>query len=253
MIDVDRRGTVVILTLAHGKASAFDIELCTGLLERFKELETDPCASVVVTGRGSIFSAGVDLLRVINEGAPYVTKFLPLLSDAFERIFSFPKPVVVAVNGHAIAGGCILACCGDHRVMARGSGRIGLPELQVGVAFPPVPLEIVRYAVNPRSAVDLLFNGGTLLADDAVAAGLVDAAAEPDALLEQALRAAQSLAARPPAAFAITKQQLRGPALERMRTGRKALDATIESLWSAPATLDAIRCYIERTFKKPGA
>ena len=53
--------------------------------------------------------------------------------------------------------------------------------------------------------------------------------------------------------FAITKQQLRGPALERMRTGRKALDATIESLWSAPATLDAIRSYIERTFKKPGA
>lgn len=252
MIELERRGSLAILTLAHGKASAFDVELCDGLIERFTECEDAWCRAVVVTGRGSIFSAGVDLLRVVNEGGPYLARFLPRLSDAFESIFAFPKPVVAAVNGHAIAGGCVLACAADRRLVARGSGRIGLPELLVGVAFPPVPLEIVRFAVNPRFATDLIFNGATLPADAAVEAGLADAAVDAAALAGEAIAAAEALASRPPAAFATTKQQLRAPALDRMRDGRRRLDERIEEIWSSPATLDAIRGYIERTFKKAG-
>ena len=250
MIDLERRGSVGILTLAHGKASVFDVELCEALIERFAECGDAWCKAVVVTGRGSIFSAGVDLLRVVNEGAPYLARFLPKLSDVFERIFAFPKPVVAAVNGHAIAGGCILACAADRRFVARGGGRIGLPELLVGVAFPPVPLEIVRFSVNPRFAPDLMFNGATLTADEAVEAGLADVAVDPAALLDEAIAAAEALASRPSTAFAITKQQLRAPALERMREGRRQLDGRIQALWSSPETLQAIRSYIDRTFKK---
>ena len=252
MIALERRGAVAILTLEHGKASAFDIELCQGLMARFKECDESWCRAVVVTGRGSIFSAGVDLVRAVNEGAPYLSRFLPVLSDAFEQIFAFPKPLIAAVNGHAIAGGCILACTADRRLMARGSGRIGLPELLVGVAFPPVPVEIVRFAVDPRCASDLMFNGATLEADAAVEAGLVDVAVSAETLLDQALVAADALASRPAAAFAITKQQWRAPALERMREGRRQLDRRIEEIWCSAETLDTIRRYIERTFKKPG-
>jgi enoyl-CoA hydratase len=253
MIDLERRDGIAVLTLAHGKASAFDVELCDGLIARFKECEAPWCKAVVVTGRGSIFSAGVDLVRVVKEGAPYVSRFLPFLSDAFEQMFAFGKPLVAAVNGHAIAGGCILACTADRRLMARGGGRIGLPELLVGVAFPPVPLEIARFAINPRLATDLLFNGATLAADPAVEAGFVDTAVEADSLLGDAIAAAEALASRPAAAFAITKQQLRAPALERMKEGRRQLDARIDAIWRSPATLEAIRGYIERTFKKPEA
>jgi enoyl-CoA hydratase len=253
MIAIERRGGTAILTLAHGKASAFDVELCEALIARLTECEDAWCTSVVLTGRGSIFSAGVDLVRVVTEGDAYLSRFLPVLSDAFERAFAFPKPVVAAVNGHAIAGGCILACTADRRFMARGSGRIGLPELLVGVAFPPVPLEIARFAVHPRFASDLLLNGATLQADAAAEAGFVDVAVDADALLATAVGAAEAMAARPQQAFAITKRQLRAPAIERMRAGRKALDAQIESLWRSPQTLDAIRGYIDRTFKKPSA
>jgi enoyl-CoA hydratase len=251
MITLERRGAIAVLTLAHGKASAFDAELCEGLITRFKECEDAWCKAVVVTGSGSIFSAGVDLVRLVREGAPYVSRFLPLLSDAFEQMFAFSKPVVAAVNGHAIAGGCILACTADRRFMSRGTGRIGLPELLVGVAFPPVPLEIVRFAVRPQFAADLMFNGATLPADAAVDAGLVDVALEAGALLETATSAADAMASRPAAAFAITKQQLRAPFLDRMRDGRRRLDARIEEIWSSPETLDAVRGYVERTFKKP--
>jgi enoyl-CoA hydratase/carnithine racemase len=250
MIELERRGGIAVLTLAHGKANAFDVELCEALITRFDECAAPWCTAVVVTGRGSIFSAGVDLLRVVDEGAPYITRFLPVLSDAFEKIFAFPKPLVAAINGHAIAGGCILACAADRRLMARGSGRIGVPELLVGVAFPPVPLEILRFAVNPLFAPDLMFNGGTLQADDAVRAGFADAAVDAGALMDEAMRAVEALVARPAAAFALTKQQLRAPSLARMRDGRRDLDRTVEELWRSPVTLDAIRSYIDRTFKK---
>jgi len=251
MIDLERRGGVAIVTLAHGKASAFDVELCDALIARFTECEDDWCKAVVVIGRGGIFSAGVDLVRVVNEGAPYLLRFLPKLSDALEKVFSFTKPVVAAVNGHAIAGGCILACAADRRLMARGSGRIGIPELLVGVAFPPVPLEIVRFSVNPASAGDLIFNGATLGADAAVRAGLVDVAVDGDALPAEAIAVAEALASRPVEAFAITKQQFRAPALQRMREGRRHLDGRVEEIWCSASTLDRIRQHIERTFKKP--
>jgi enoyl-CoA hydratase len=253
MIDLTHHGGVAVLTLAHGKASAFDAELSEALASRLEECRESSCTAVVVTGRGSIFSAGVDLVRVVSEGEPYVRRFLPLLNRAFETAFAFPKPLVAAVNGHAIAGGCILACCGDRRFMARGTGRIGVPELLVGVAFPPVPLEIVRFVAAPQHLQSMIFGGVTLTADDAVTRGLVDTAVEPDRLLPDAMAAAEALASGPPGAFATVKRQLRDPALARMRDGHGHYGAAVEDLWCAPPTLAAIKRYIERTFKKPGA
>jgi enoyl-CoA hydratase len=252
MIDVERRGDIALLTLAHGKANAFDAELCDAISERIAECEAPWCRAVVITGRGTIFSAGVDLLRVVNEGRSYARRFLPSLSRAFETTFLLAKPVVAAVNGHAIAGGCILACAADRRLMARGPGRIGVPELLVGVAFPPVPLEIVRFAVPQPHAAGLVFSGTTLDADRAAEVGLVDRAVEADALAAEALAEAERLAALPPEAFALAKRQLRAPAIARMQDRRRELDAAAEAVWSAPETLETMRAYIARTFKKPG-
>ena len=83
-----------------------------------------PDAAVVLTGQGRMFSAGVDLLRLGEGGAAYVRRFLPALHRLYDAVFFFPKPVVAAVNGHAIAGGCVLACCADRRIAARD----GLPH-----------------------------------------------------------------------------------------------------------------------------
>lgn len=250
MIDIAYRGEVAVLTMRHGKANAFDLELSEALAARLEECRDWSTNAVVITGTGSIFSAGVDLLRVVNGGADYVEAFLPALGRTFETLFAFPKPVVAAINGHAIAGGCVVACAADHRLMVRGSGRIGVPELLVGVPFPTVALEIMRFATAPAQAQTLLYGGATFSPDDAVTHGLVDAIVESDQLLLAAVAAAEVLAARPPAAFAMTKQQLREPALARIRAGAQLFDHAVQDLWSAPATLEAIRAYIEKTLKK---
>jgi enoyl-CoA hydratase len=202
---------------------------------------------VVLTGQGRIFSAGVDLIRLSDGGAPYVRQFLPALHRLYEAVFFHPKPVVAAVNGHAIAGGCVLACCADRRIAARDGGRIGVTELLVGVPFPPLAFEVMRYATAPQYFQDGMLSGETFAPGEALKRGLIDEIAEPAALLDVALAAAERLAALSPPAFAMTKRQLRSIVAERvaMDNGAAATD-----IWTAPATLDRVRDYVAKTLKK---
>src|SRR5439155_7351069 len=140
--------------------------------------------------------------RVVDEGAPYIRGFLPAMNASFETLFSLLKPVVAAVNGHAIAGGCILAAAADRRLMAREPGRIGIPELLVGVPFPVVPLEIMRFAAPSQYIQPLAYRGLTLTADEALHHGLVDSVTDPEQLIAEAVAAAESLVTLPPTAFA---------------------------------------------------
>jgi enoyl-CoA hydratase len=238
---------IATLRLAHGKASALDVELLEALGETLDEVERSEARAVILTGTGSIFSAGVDLFRIVNEGGPYVARFLPALGEAVTRLFTFGRPVVAAVNGHAIAGGCVLAAAADYTIMAAGQGRIGVPELLVGVPFPAAALEAVRYTAAPHRLQALLFTGATLAPEAAVEAGLVDEVAEPDALLARAHEVARGLAALPTATFALTKQQLRQPALIRMREIEAASSEEVLAIWSSEATRERIRNYLERT------
>jgi enoyl-CoA hydratase len=203
---------------------------------------------VVLTGTEAIFSAGVDLLRLLEGGAPYVRKFLPALSTMLATVFSHPAPVVAAINGHAIAGGCVLACAADRRLMARDGGRIGVTELLVGVPFPPAAMEIMRCATAPQFFAEAIFGGATYSPIDAVGRGWIRDLAEPEALIDRALQAANTLAALPAKAFALSKRQTRALALERMQNSE--LDAVIEQIWTAPETLERVRNYVARTLRK---
>ncbi|PWU06938.1 MAG: enoyl-CoA hydratase/isomerase family protein [Terriglobia bacterium] len=239
--------------MGHGKANAFDLEFCEAIVTQLEALNQSSRRAVVITGQGQIFSAGVDLLRVLDGGSVYLKSFLPALKRAFETLFCFPKPVVAAINGHAIAGGCVLALAADQRLMASQAGRIGIPELAVGVPFPTLALEIMRHAVAPRHFRELVYLGATLSPTEAKEKGLVDETVDAEKLLDKALAAAEALAAVPPEVFAITKRQLCDPVMKRVREDAGRFDAAVEELWRSPATLTAIKAYVERTFKKSKA
>ena len=163
-------------------------------------------------------------------------------------VFTHPKPVVAAINGHAMAGGCVLACAADRRIMARDAGRIGVTELLVGVPFPAAAMEIMRCATAPQYFEDAILSGATYNPPEAVARGLVHDIVDPHELLDRAIDAANTLASLSPPAFAITKRQTRGPAVERLQ--RADVDADIDRIWTAPDTLVRIRDYVSRTLRK---
>src|SRR5688572_19726939 len=102
MIEVTQQGDIAILRMTHGKANALDVEFCDALAAAFGELGKSSARAMVMTGSGSIFSAGVDLLRISAGGDDYVRQFLPALHRMFDAAFNVPKPLVAAINGHAI-------------------------------------------------------------------------------------------------------------------------------------------------------
>lgn len=250
MIESKTVDGIAVLTLAHGKANALDIEFCDALAARFADLRKADVKAIVLTGQGKIFSAGVDLKRLSGGGADYVRRFLPALHRLYDAVFFHPKPVVAAVNGHAIAGGAVLACCADRRIMARDIGRIGVTEILVGVPFPALAFEIVRFAVPPRYLPEFTLSGATYATDEALQRGWVDEVAEPDELVEDAMAVAQELAMLSPAAFGQTKMQIRQPVIERLQRSGEATDKAVTEIWTAPETLGRVRDYVARTLKK---
>lgn len=242
-ITLESHRDVAVLRIDHGKANTLDSDSCRELVIRLEE--ASQARAVVLTGTGRIFSAGVDLKRVHDGGAAYVSEFLPLLSDALLAVFGFPRPVVAALNGPAIAGGAVLAAACDHRVL--GSGGIGVTELLVGVPFPLSALEILRCAYGTAPLPGLTYSGEVHRGEDALARGLVDELA--DDVLERALAVATRLGELPAEAFAHTKAQIRQPFHERIAEYRHSDDPEVERLWRSPAALAAVKSYVDKVLR----
>lgn len=250
MIERTTNDGILTLRFAHGKVSALDIELVDALARAIAEAGVSDARAIILTGSGSSFSAGVDLFRLVDGGPEYVERFVPALSRMLLDLFTLDKPVVAAINGHAIAGGAIVAILADHRIMANGSGRIGVPELLVGVPFPPAVLEMLRFAVPMPALQSLVYSGRTMNAGDALAAGVIDEVAEYEALLQRADETARRLAALPRPVFRLTKRQLRDIAADRARGFASKYDHEMLDIWKSPERHAAIRDYLAKTVRK---
>jgi enoyl-CoA hydratase/carnithine racemase len=237
------------LKLAHGKVSAIDIELGEAFVKEMEDAHDPSVKAVILTGSGSSFSAGVDLFRVLKDGPDYGRRFLPVLDNLLRAALTLPKPVVAAINGHAIAGGCILASACDHRIMVEGNGRIGIPELAVGVPFPALPLQIMSARLADGALRELVFTGRTVLIDEAKTLGLIDEKCPSGMLIDRATEVARKLASIPAAAFALTKQAFYSPILERT-TQLAEMNARVVDAWLQPHTYETIRTYLDKTIKK---
>ncbi len=249
MIQRDDRDGIRILRLTHGKVSAIDIELGQAIAREMADAAAAPVKAVIITGTGSSFSAGVDLFRIVKDGPEYGRRFLPVLDQLLRSVLTLPKPTVAAINGHAIAGGCILAACCDHRIMVEGAGRIGIPELIVGVAFPALPLQIMAARLTDAALRDLVFTGRTVQIDEAKTLGLIDERCPAGMLLDRAMEKAQQLCSIAAGAFALTKEAFCAPILAR--TAQLAdHNALVVDAWTQQHTYDLIRSYLDRTIKK---
>jgi enoyl-CoA hydratase len=245
MLEVERRSGVTIVELRHGKVNALDLELLRAITAAMHGIDGD--GPVVITGAGPAFCAGVELQRIVEGGPSYVREFLPALTEAFRAVFDYPGPVVAAVNGHAIAGGCVLAAACDVRLMSGGS--IGLAELSVGVPFPVTAMEILRYAYGPVAG-RLVLTAELFDAARAQSLGLIDDVCPPDGLLESALHRAQRMARTPADVFAFSRRQLQQPARDQL-AARAEDDAAVLALWSAKRTREAIAGYMDALKSRP--
>jgi enoyl-CoA hydratase len=246
MIELEERGAVTILRMVAGKGNALNLEFTQALDERMQQLERSPAKAVVLTGHGSVFGAGVDLPALVSGGPEYVRRFVPVMVAGFERLVSFPKPLVAAVNGHAIAGGAILMLACDQKILAKGKTRVGLTEIRVGVEFPSWALEIARFLTPPEHLATLILTGRTWPPEEALARGLVDELVDAESLLERACEVAAELAAIPAATYTATKIALRRPMVKRARNLTATDGQALVEKWCDPQTLQAVADFAAR-------
>jgi enoyl-CoA hydratase len=250
MLRIDDVDGIHVLTLEHGKANALDTALCGKLADALDEL-ADRAKAVVITGNGSCFCAGVDLMAIRDGGAEQVAEFLPELIRAFRALFNFPRPLVAAINGHAIAGGCVIACAADYRIMSRATGVIGMAELAVGVPLPAAAMEIVRFASRADRLQEILYLAKSVPPDQAINLGLIDAIEEPDKLLQAANKVATRMARIPTHSFELTKRRVRQRVFDDLDSqATQAYDQEVIKSWQSGTVLNAIDQFVKRTLDR---
>ncbi len=241
VMEVTRDGEVAVVSMRGGKANAMDEAFLRGLLRLFDEVESSDARAVVVIGYGNFFSAGLAMPALIGLDRPGLATYMVLFERAMRRVFSFPRPVVAAVNGHAIAGGCVLALQCDLRLMADSQTKIGLNEVQLGIGLPSSVIEPLRLQVPAASLVPIALEGTLLTPADAKRLGLVDEVVPAAELLARGVERARSLARGSPAAVAQIKKALRGPSLEMMQKESIRQMETWLDTWFNPLTQERIR------------
>jgi enoyl-CoA hydratase len=212
-IQIEPQGEVTLVRIDRPPANALDLELLEEGHEVAAALAEDPPGAVVLTGREGFFSGGVDLKLAPTLDAEGQRAMVEGINQLFASWYAFPRPLVCAVNGHAIAGGLILALCGDYRVGAT-EGQFGLTEVKVGVGYPVVAMAIVRAELTPAVARRLALRSQLGDSRAALEDGVFDELAAPDDVLPRALEVAQELAELPGATYEQTKLQLRRTAIE---------------------------------------
>ena len=226
-IEITERDGVAIVRLRRPPANALDItlldaiEASLGALERRADLR-----AMVLTGFGPVFSAGLDLKLVPTYDRAQQNLLLDVLNRALFRLYAMPVPTVAAINGHAIAGGLVLALACDKRVAVGSDALLGLTEVQVGVPFPVAAMAIVKAELAPAVARELVLGGRNRTSTEAAILGIVDELQPASTLLARSEALARELAGSPRQSYGVIKRQLRRDALteiERALAGKDPL------------------------------
>ena len=216
--DIAIEDGIATLTMARPPANALDIAFLEELDSAVVELDRDRSwRSLIVTGSGNVFSAGVDLKILPTLEVPDQDRILDALNSFYLHLYELDRPVIAAINGHAVAGGMVTALCCDYRIAVEAGALFGLTEVRVGVAFPVTALEIAQAELSPHVARNWLMFGDTVDSTTALSQGVLDELVSTDAVIPRSMDKARELAAIPSLGYAGVKTQLRRPALERMR------------------------------------
>jgi enoyl-CoA hydratase len=244
-VNLEIHDGVALLTMNAGKANAIGSEWLDRMRRLVEEVSQREARALVLTGYETFFSAGLDLPSLVSLSRSEMETFIGRFGDLMLELFLLPLPVVAAVNGHAVAGGCVLALQADVRIMADRDARIGLNEVALGIGLPAVVVETLRCQVPAASLLPIAVEGKLLSPGEAHALGLVHEVVAGDRLVERALARARELAALPGPAFRHIKGGIRGPIAERMRSAARDSERWVDT-WVSPEGQERVRAAVAR-------
>lgn len=244
MIGLEHVDDIAVVKLQRGKANALDPEFLAAIRETVASLRDDAPRGVILTAEGRIFCAGLDLVALVDASEEELEAVVSGLRETLLELFTFPRPVVAAINGHAMAGGALLTLACDQRVMAMGEGKWGLTEAQLGLTVPASMIEMSRYALKRTVLERLLYGGQAYPGFKAREMGILDDLVEPEELMDRAVRTVHGWTPVP-AAFGDIKARLRKPVVDAMEAARP-FDRQFLDRWQDPEVRSLVRGAVER-------
>lgn len=242
-IEIEDRDGVRVARMKFGRANAMNHEMLDGIAAMLAERAPKP---TVLTGEGRIFSAGLDLVTLDGFDRDEMEAFLTRFSRTMVQVLTTPYPLVAAVNGHAVAGGCVLALACDYRVGSEGDYKIGMNELAHGLPLPAVANEIPRGALTPQTYRTVVMSGVLMSPETAQQVGILDMLTDDaDSAVEQACALARAQG-KSPAAFAGVKAGVVAPVVGAVKELREPLDRRFLDLWFSAETTAARRATVEK-------
>jgi len=249
-VTLEREGAIAVVRLKRAHGNAINNDLVEGLVTTLNEAEADPeIRGVLLASAGKIFCPGLDLQELLPLDRPAMEKFMHHFSAAVLTLYTHAKPVVAAMHGHALAGGCILGLCADWRVLARGA-LVGLNEVKIGVPLPFGVALIVRDAVPRTHLAEVALLGRNFSDEGAIAAGVADELADAEAVESTARARLDEFVGKDPHSFAVTKRYLRSPAVERIRANNRLLLPEWLDCWFSPGTRERIDAIVAELKQK---
>jgi enoyl-CoA hydratase len=246
LVSIERHDGIAVLRIERPPANAIDLDLC-GSMERQLQgaMDGEPGALVLTGGSGPFFSGGLDLKVVPYYTTEQQRKMILAINRMVARLYSCPVPVVAAVNGHAIAGGLILAMIADYRVGPTGPALFGLTEARAGIAFPAGPMIVLQAEIPPHQVRQITLQARNFGPAEAIERGVLDEIRSPESVLERALEVAVDMATIPAETYRRIKHQVRAAAIARLEqleaTGDDPMLAGWLSSESATAAASILR------------
>jgi enoyl-CoA hydratase len=201
------------LRIDEPRGNALSYETIVAIEHALDDVERSNAVACVVEGKERVFSSGLDLRACAKFSRDEMTHYVDAFEELFERVFTFPRPLVAFMQGPAIAGGAVIALACDVRVIAP-SVEIGLNEVELGIPFPSMAFEVGRFGIPHGSHVDGILLGKKFSAQDALERGVVHEVASQ---VDVALSRAREFLSPGPHAVRATKAALRRESLERAR------------------------------------
>ena len=216
-VHIEQIGRVAVVRLDRPPANALDLSFTRHLEAALGEVESGDATSLVLTGSGDFFSAGLDLKVVPGYSREQQRDMIVALGRLVGRLYGNPRPTVAAVNGHGVAAGTLLALACDYRIGPLGDYRFGLTGARVGIPYPVAAQSVIDSELDPATRRILLLGAALLSPDEAAARGILDELHPPERVLERAIEVARERAELPADSYAKIKGQLRAVALQRIR------------------------------------
>jgi len=241
-IKLQVNNNIATIVLNKDKVNALNQTVIQELHSTLLTLVNDSTINaIIITGQGNFFSFGFDIPEFLSYSKKEFTNFLYQFTDLYTYIFSYSKPILAALNGHTIAGGCMLALACDYRIMVTGKAKISLNEINFGSTVFVGCTEMLRFCVGDKNAAKILYSGSMYSAEEAKILELVDEVTTEEDLIEMANKKTSDLSNKPATAFASIKALLRKPVLDQMLLKEKESIKGFVDIWYSDKTWENLK------------